>query len=388
MPKIWFLFYGRLEAEKWFDAILDMIWIWWSKNSTFPFDIYIFGKWALESKLVALTHKYPTIHYFWRQSLDYIKQYLPKVQYLLMPSMFLETFGLSALNSLSRWLPVIWYAKWWLTKFILPPFDLINVQWINTAWKLHNMIAQLISNPPAINCAALQDIALQYTADKRLENFKKIFLATGQASISWKKILMISDFKTKVWWIETYIHDSTKVLESKWYTIKFYAYNIPKSRVSKLIKYFWLLWAFINFVSFFKIKKEIKEFKPDIIRYHSTLRWMWWLSLFASKNFKWKKFVMYHDFGYFYPFPHSLNFVEQIKSPLSLSNYIKSAKTKNPIKIIAIFFKYISVYLIKNQLKNWNFHHLTPSDFMVDIVADSYKISKKTVQAFPHFIQE
>ncbi len=381
MSKIWFLFYGRLEAEKWFDAILDMISLRWSQDSHFPFEIYIFGKWTLESKLITLTHKYPTIHFFWRQSLDYIKQYLPKVQYLLMPSNFLETFWLSALNSLSRWLPVIWYAKWWLTKFILPPFDLTNMQWINTARKLHDMISKIISNPPEINSVTLQNIALEYTTDKRFENYKKVF---G----TWKKILMISDFKTKVWWIETYIHDSKNFLESKWYDIKFYGYNIPKSRVSKLIKYFWLVWAFVNLISFFRIKKAIKEFKPDIIWYHSTLRWMWRLSIFASKDFKWKKFVMYHDFGYFYPFPHSLYFVEQIKTPMTLKNYIKSAKTQNPITIFAIFFKYISVYLIKNQLKNWKFHHLTPSDFMVDIVSDSYNISKKNIQAFPHFIQE
>lgn len=381
MSKIWFLFYGRLEAEKWFDAILDMISIRWNQNPYFPFEIYIFGKWTLESRLISLSHKYPTIHFFWRQSLDYIKQYLPKVQYLLMPSNFLETFWLSALNSLSRWLPVIWYAKWWLSKFILPPFDLTNMQWIDTARKLHNMISQIISNPPEINNITLQNISLEYSSSKRLNNFKKVFW-------SWKKILMISDFKTKVGGIETYIHDVKSLLESNWYEIKLYGYNIPKSRISKFIKYFWLVWAFINFVVMFKIIYIIKKTKPDIIRYHSTLRWIWRLWILASKNFKWTKVVMYHDFGYFYPFPHSLNFVDQIQTPLTLKNYIKSADTHNPIKIIAIFFKYISVYLIKNQLKTSDFKHLTPSDFMVDIVAHSYQISPKKIQAFPHFIQE
>ncbi|MFZ2151123.1 MAG: glycosyltransferase [Candidatus Absconditicoccaceae bacterium] len=381
MSKIGFLFYGRLEAEKGFDAILDMIEIWGNQNQYFPFEIYIFGKGTLESRLISLSHKYPTIHFFGRQSLDYIKQYLSKVQYLLMPSGFLETFGLSALNSLSRGLPVVGYAKGGLTKFILPPFDLSNMQGINTARKLHNMILQIISNPPEINTITLQNIALEYTPEHRFKNFQKTF---GPG----KKIIMISDFKTKVGGIETYIHDVKSLLESKGYEIKLYGYNIPKSRISKFIKYFGLVWAFINFVSMFKIIKIINKTKPDIIRYHSTLRWIGRLGILASKNFKGQKFVMYHDFGYFYPFPHSLNFVYQIQTPLTLKNYIKSADTYNPIKIIAIFFKYLSVYLIKNQLKKSNFKHLTPSDFMVDIVADSYQISKKRIQAFPHFIQE
>ncbi len=381
MPKIWLMVYGRLEPEKWFDSILDMISIWWNQNPSFPFEIYIFGKWSLESRLISLSHKYPTIHYFWRQSLDYIKQYLPKIQYMLMPSSFLETFGLSALNVLSRWLPVIGYAKWGLDKFILPPFDLTNVQWINTAWKLYNMISKIVSDPPKLNCATFQDIASEYTPEKWFENFKKTF---GP----WKKIMMISDFKTRIGWLETYISDVQMLLEWKWYEVKSYWRHLPKWRKGRFVKYFGLVWAFINFISMFNIKRAIKEFKPDIIRYHSTLRWVWWLWILASKNFEWKKFVMYHDFWYFYPFPHTLNFVDQVITPLTLRNYLKSANTKNPVKIIAIAFKYLSVYLIKTQLTNNWFKHLTPSDFMAEIAMRSYKIPKKDIQALPHFIQE
>ncbi len=381
MPKIWFLFYGRLESEKWFDSILDMIQLRWNQSQRFPFDIYIFGKWALESRLISLTQKYPTIHFFGRQSLDYIKQYLPKVQYLLMPSNFLETFGLSALNSLARWLPVIWYAKWWLSQFILPPFDLNNIQWIDTAWKLYNMISQIITNPPQLNCETLQNIALQYTTQHWFQNFTKIFGSP-------QKILMISDFKTKVGWIETYIHDSSQILQSQWYQVKIFGHDISKWSFAKLTKYFGIWRALINFASMIQIFMQIKKFKPDIIRYHSTLRWIWRLWILASKNFKWKKFVMYHDFGYFHPFPHQLNFVDQILTPLTLKNYIKSANTYNPIKILAIIFKYFSAYLIQKQFKNPDFKHLTPSQFMADIVVQSYQIPKKSIQAFPHFIQQ
>jgi hypothetical protein len=381
MTKIWFLFYWRLENEKWFDSILDMIEIRWRENKNFPFEIYIFWKWSLEARLIALTNIYPTIHFFWRQSLDYIKKYLTKVQYLLMPSNFLETFWLSAVNSLSWWLPVIGYAKGWLQKFILPPFDLNNMQWINTAWKLYNMILKIISNPPEINRLMLQEIANQYTQERWFENFKKTFW-------DWKKILMISDFQTKIWGIETYIDDSKKILETNGYEINTYGLKIPKWSRSKFIKYFWIGWSIINIISMVKIKKIIKKTNPDIIRYHSTLRWIWRLWIYASKNFKWKKVVMYHDFGYFYPFPHALHFIQQIQNPLTLNNYIKSANTKNPIKILAICLKYISVNLIKRQLKKSEFLHLTPSEFMRDIVSQSYQISPEKIKYLNHFIQE
>jgi hypothetical protein len=46
--------------------------------------------------------------------------------------------------------------------------------------------------------------------------------------------------------------------------------------------------------------------------------------------------MMYHDFGYFFPFPNKLYETNQIKYPLSLKNYVQSAQTKNPIKILFI----------------------------------------------------
>jgi hypothetical protein len=37
------------------------------------------------------------------------------------------------------------------------------------------MISKIISNPPEINSVTLQNIALEYTTDKRFENYKKVF---------------------------------------------------------------------------------------------------------------------------------------------------------------------------------------------------------------------
>ncbi|MCF7834834.1 glycosyltransferase [Candidatus Gracilibacteria bacterium] len=381
MNKIGFLFYGRLEVEKGFDSILQMIEIFGNNNQDLPFDLYIFGKGKLESDLIKLTHKYNSIHFFGRQTLDYIKQYLPKVQYLLMPSSFLETFGLSALNSLSRGLPVIGFAKGGLAQFILPAFDLTNTNGFDTAWKLHNMINKLVQNPPKLNPKTFQEISDQYSKEIWFQNFKKIF-GSG------KKILMLSDFKSKIGGIETYIYDVKDLLESKGYEIQVLGCELSSNRFAKFFKYLGILLALVNISNYFKIQKAIKEFNPDILRYHSTLRWIGRLGISASKKFKGKKIVMYHDFGYFYPFPHSLHFVDQIKTPLTLINYIKSAKTNNPIKILAISFKYLSVSLIKKSLKKYMDKHLSPSEFMLDIISNSYQLTKKKIKAFPHFIQE
>ncbi|MDR2191038.1 MAG: glycosyltransferase [Candidatus Peribacteria bacterium] len=98
------LYYGRLEKEKGFDSIIEMI-------PAFPdVDFFIFGKGSLEKELLALTNHHH-LHYFGWQPLAKIQSYLANIDYCLMPSEFLETFGLSALNALSRGIPVIGYQK-------------------------------------------------------------------------------------------------------------------------------------------------------------------------------------------------------------------------------------------------------------------------------------
>lgn len=76
-----------------------------------PFVITIFGAGKYEQAIKKLSYKDKNIHYFGFQSLDIIKQHAKQSDYILMPSLFLETFGLSALNALSRGMPVIGYKK-------------------------------------------------------------------------------------------------------------------------------------------------------------------------------------------------------------------------------------------------------------------------------------
>jgi len=105
--------------------------------------------------------------------------------------------------------------------------------------------------------------------------------------------------------------------------------------------------------------------------------------------------MMYHDFGYVHPFPHALTHVHQIKMPFTFKHFLQSANTKNHLKLLAVMFKYCSVALIKYQLKKRIDLHLVPSEFMVDIIHKSYKISTDhgpaelgKISAFPHFVQE
>jgi hypothetical protein len=98
---------------------------------------------------------------------------------------------------------------------------------------------------------------------------------------------------------------------------------------------------------------------------------------------------MYHDFGYFFPFPSKLTDVHQIKTPLSLKHFLDNISfTKNPIKALFVSLKYLTVYALKKTLVADIDLHFVPSDFMVDIVHKSYQLKKEKIISLPHFLQE
>lgn len=108
----------------------------------------------------------------------------------------------------------------------------------------------------------------------------------------------------------------------------------------------------------------------------------------ASKNSHAKKRMMFHDLGYFAPFPSQLFQEKEIRTPFTLKHFLQTQPTKNPIKILAMIGKYLSLSLIKNQLKKRMDTFLIPSDFMKDIVHKSYTIDSEKIKIFTHFIQE
>jgi len=374
----WLLYFGRLEKEKWFDAILGMIDLFSKKSDQLPFELFIFGSWTYQSQIQDLAAKYKSIHYFWRQDLTTIKQYVSNCQYLLAPSTCLESFGLTALCWLSRWLKPIGYAKWWLAQFIDPRLDLNQSKWNNTTQKLFNLINKISQDNfnPTFDLPNLSN----YSISSRQTNFAEL-IWPGK-----KRILIISDYINRVWWIETYINDAKDILNWMWYEVQLFWTKIPWGVFWKIIRYLWFFASIFNIYEAIRLFILIKKFKPDLLWYNSILRYLGRLSLFTDKFFKTQKWLMCHDLGYFYPFPKSLIQESQIKLPLNLRNYISSAKTKNPIKILWMIWKYISIYLIRKQSKKMD-KILIPSQFMIEIVHQSYKIPKNKIHHFPHFIQ-
>lgn len=386
--KLWLLFLGRLESEKGFDLIFEFLDNY--PNKELPFELYVFGTGSYEKGLMQLAQRFKEIHFFGRKPLSEVERYLENIDYCLMPSRFLETFGLSAINVLKRGIPVVGYQKWGLTPFIPDAYAIEQCEGSTDLAKFTTMLLKLQAEKKEQKAefytqlaASSKAIAQNYTKKRRWEHFKSIF-----PQQKGKKIVMVSDFINKIGGIETYIHDVKALLEAEGYQVKLFGSKCPKGRLWKLKKLLGIgfasfnLWQAIRF--FFFIKKE----NPDLIWYHSMLRRNGWLPLAFTRSCKAEKWMMYHDFGYFTPYPHQLSTIKEIKTPLRLRHYLHMAKTKNPLKKLLICGKYLTLGLLKTELKKQISRHLVPSAFMVPIVEQSFELPKGKTEAFNHFLQD
>lgn len=375
---LWLLYFGRLEKEKWFDGIMDMIELFDKEKRVIAFELFIFWSGSGQKRIQELAETHPNIHFFWRQSIENIKRYVENCNYCLMPSECLESFGLSALNAMKRWLPVIWYAKWGLKDFIDPQLDLIHQPWITTGQKLHQLVKQLDTSSFKLQASNLHEYSKEY----RLVRFH------GLAGKNVKKILIVSDFINKIGGIETYINDVKQLLEQHGYEIELYWGTVPSWPIGKIAKYIGIVTWLGNFWEAIKLHRKIQKTKPDLIRYNSVMRYLGRAPLWVSRRSSAKKWMMFHDLGYFYPFPSQLTSEQQIKTPLTLKHFLSSYQTTNPLKKLAIIGKYLSLWLIKKQLQKRMDMFLVPSEFMKDITHKSHKIEDRKIEIFPHFMQE
>jgi glycosyltransferase involved in cell wall biosynthesis len=412
-----FLFFGRLDKEKWRDAIIAMIEHFAivssnpqismrslkdrksSNNSyasaysvpesdgQFPFVFHIFGKGRHEQDILNLAKRYPVhIIYYGFQPLETIKNTAKKCDYCLMPSHFLETFWLSAINALSRWLPVIGYQQWGMTPFVLDAYNL----WSNTgspAVHLIAMMEKLLLQWPHNDSEICKKIAEKYGKKEWIQKINKLMYPTWITSSSlrhssqWhnQKILLVTDFLDKMGGIETYVHDVAMLLTEQWHTVEIVWSSWWKTKISRI---FSMLLSTCNVFFAWKLQKKINTFQPDIIRCHSVLRYIGWLWLHMINRSRAQKWIMYHDLWYISAFPHTISNEKDIPATLSWNDF--SSAIDKSIQKLFVFGKRYLLKLIWKQLKKFD-TQLVPSNFMTNYIA---KESNSSIIILPHFIQE
>jgi len=405
MTKLGFLYFGRLDEEKWIDLVIDMVEHFGNEKWELPFRLFVFHKGTYESEILDLSDKYVDVHYFGFQPLSVLKRYIPSCHYSLMPSRFLETFWLTALNALSWGLPVIGFGKWGLKPFILPELDLLNVEDKNKN-PVIEIVQKLLDDKHENKhlkkwreeSLLIADKYDEVDREKKLEKIFEnewLFTKSNIDQDSWivsfdaKKVLMVSDFKTKLSGIETYVRDAKKIMEDMKMEVKIFWVKAWSGILWKVQRYLWLVLALLNDMFAGRLWLQMRKFEPDVVWFHSVIRWIGWESIWLVGKMKTVKvFFMFHDFGYFAPWASKLTEVEQLPESLKWKDFLKSARTKNLIKIIFLFGKWLNVICIRKVSKKYVDKFLVPSAYMKPIVEKLYGVDSERVEVLEHFVQK
>ncbi len=358
-----YIFFWRLEKEKGADLVLKL-------PKYFPnIKIRVFWYGSLESQFRKFFNTQDLKFFGWKEQ-RFIKEYLKKADISLMPSRFLETFWLSALESVSYWVPVIWFNKWGLKQFLHPD---LSIHTEKDFFKVIEKLEKWYINLDEIK-KYTKNIALQYTKEKFVEKLKE-FLPKNT-----RKIIIISDYLYPIGWIERYIISLKDILSSIWIQAILFGY---KNKVNYFKKIFLLWQSYFNSKPVKDLQYLIDKEKPDIIWYHSISRYLW--PNILGIKFNWIKLMTYHDLWYFAPFASKVYNLDDLVLPWSLKNYLKILlkQSYNPFEIIYGISKYYKLNNLRKKLISNIDIHIIPSNFMQQILQKRW--IKKNIFILQHF---
>ena len=189
------------------------------------------------------------IYFFGWQSQAILRSILEISHFSLMPSRFLETFGLAALESLSEGVPVIGFQKGGLIPFISKELIISFSENDNENTKaLANKIVEISEKyssleslvTPPISSLDFPPRVRGIKGEWKILSHESRRIADGYTEGRWirqvqdilpsgtKKILLASDYTTLLGGIETHVQTIARALRQQGYEVEIFGWDITK----------------------------------------------------------------------------------------------------------------------------------------------------------------
>jgi glycosyltransferase involved in cell wall biosynthesis len=365
------IFIGRLSREKWFDRVLQIV------DSIIAGEIlatlHICGDGIYMDELLArpnLREHGIFVHGFiWATEMNPI---LADSQYMLMPSRFLETFGLSALESITRWVPIIGFCKGGLAQFVSGPGAIVSSDPAETSSTLRaDLIDSALYQQRVMELCEKYDPTEWQLESQKVQQFshqysRDIWYAT-LSGIIWsdEHVLIVTDYSGNIGGIESYTKSITEEFKSRGHTVSV----ITSSKgTSRWLRYFGLIGTAWNVSFAMRLTRAISLQKPEVISLQSVMRAIGPVGLLPLLWYRGKVLITYHDLGYFVPYPTQILHESQI----GVFGWKRFAQDiHGPFSAIAIFAKYMNLLLLRAILRRADAHFI-PSAFLRTAVQSFY----------------
>lgn len=360
------LFASRLVHEKWVDILIECIEKYHnddnlSGNISWHICSDGYEQWHIEK----LAEKYEHVHYYGKISSIEIKKLYENADVLFMPSRFLETFWLTALEALSLGTPVCAPQKGGLRSFVPDTLALDETDPVESFRKI--LLRFWVSkNFP------LSDIS----------TFSKRWWHQKLEAILWKntKILILHDYSERIWWAEYYIEFLTQSIEATGRSVRFFGYEWYTTPWKRRLMFIFSIFAFWRGVTLYR---HIQEYKPDTVWMHSIMRYIgpWWvLAVRLSSKSLAQIFLSHHDVGLIAAFPQDITKENQIPHVPTLRGFIPMDTSVR--QRVSSIWKWCYIQFIKYLLPK-NTIHIIFADFMYQPIRAHFWKETEII-LFPH----
>lgn len=360
------LYASRLVFEKWVDILISSIEKTLSQGVNIVWHICSNGPY--QSEIIALTEKFPeNVIYHGLIGRWAMYTLYEQADFLFMPSRFLETFGLTALESLASGTPVIWFQKGGLTSFIPDDYALDVRDPVES-------FMSIIRNFPNQKTKNIDISAFHISAWR--ENFIRLFPIKSM-------IFLLHDYFEKIGGAEIYVDAVAWEAESLWYTISRFSYSGSTTVWKRRWMFIFSLFAFWRGVIVFSM---LMRNKPEYIWMHSVMRYIgiWWVIAVRIyiHFFSAKVYLSHHDIGLIVAFPQDITDEKDIPHGSSVHDFIAD---KKGIKRIIASIKWIYICILKKSFPK-EMEHIIFSDFLTQHIKNHF--FGQAVHVFPHSYDE
>ena len=305
------LFCSRLVEEKGVDILLDVI-RWSLEDFALDHIVWHIASDGLYEKQVEAVSQGSSgrVVYHGKMNQQELAELMRSADYLYMPSRFLETFWLTALESIACGVPVIGIKKGGLMDFI---DDSLAIDENKSVESTLDLLRKIMSWE--ISIAKMN--VLYFSEQNWEDRIKNLFPKEA-------KIFLLHDYLQRIWGAEAYIDFLSLHLPLLGYKTFRYSYTGSTSPIKRRIMFIVSLFAFWRWIGVYKM---LKREEPTHIWMHSVLRYFgyWWVRAvrrYANNHEKCRVFLSHHDVWFIAPFPQMVEREDQIPKSTNMSDFL------------------------------------------------------------------
>lgn len=366
-----FIYVWRLDYEKGVDVILETfstLFELWRKNIT----LEIFGRGSMVDEVGRFADQYDQAVYHGFESKEVVLETRKQCEYCLVPSRFLETFGLSALDSLGIGIPVIAPSKGWLASFVLPELTLGSVDQTELTRVVDHAV-QIVSQQEKYNWLVEKSLERyrMYSREARYTRVVQLWLP--------QELLILTDYGANHGGIETLIQEMSDQLFAHGHSVD--TLVATEQQLSRGQRYLWLVKTLFNYMA----SRSVRSSSTPLMRWHSVHRQLGRLPLSLASSTP-QHWIMIHDMGMLHPFPAAVEQEQQIQKAATFAGWVQEwVSVKWWAWLPLIVAKWISVKMIRMQVQSKKMLVQVPAPYLVAHVS-RWVWGWCEVVCLPHFV--